>query len=212
MYVTQRERTWKNKSPSAWMQEAYFPLCGKCSVLTWPGGGGTYLGWGRGTYLGPPLPLTWAAGGRGVPTLDEGGGTYLGRGRVPTLGYPLPPSWPGQGEGVPTLGYLPWVWTDRHLWKQYLPVVLPTRAVNIRRVSRRFYTYKISRYCGSKHNEEWILFKCLLLSRRVKQSGYGGIFRSWVGLRLISLTEKLWNLSWEFSVRWFLKLVKHKTK
>ena len=34
------------------------------------GGGGTHLGWGRGTYLGP---------GEGVPTLARGWDTYLGQ-------------------------------------------------------------------------------------------------------------------------------------
>ena len=78
------------------------------------GGGGTYVGWGRGT-------------------LDEGEGTYLGWGRVPTLdgeGF-LP--WmegtgylPWKGGGVPTLeekrGYLLWMGGGTYFgWGGYLP-------------------------------------------------------------------------------------------
>ena len=72
-------------------------------MLSYPGGRGTYLGWGL-----PPI-LTWLGGvlpwdtpcpdlAGGVPTLARG---------VPTFGYP----WPGQGvERVLTLarGNLPW--------------------------------------------------------------------------------------------------------
>ena len=64
-------------------------------------------------YLPVVLCITWT----------RGGGTYLGVSPPPIL------TW--QGGGVPTLKYPlpPRVWTDRHLWKQYLPVVLYMRAV-----------------------------------------------------------------------------------
>ena len=88
------------------------------------------------TGVSPPPILIWP--GRGVPTLD-GGGTYLGWGKGTYLGYP-PPILTRLGERVSTLdrGYLhwgtpsPWVCTDRHLWKQYLPVVLRPRALKMR--------------------------------------------------------------------------------
>ena len=90
--------------------------------LPWPGGtypGWGYLPWPGGTYLDLPWP------GEYLPWL---GGTYLGW-RVPTLAGGYPP-WPG-GTYLGQGGYPPQVWTDRHLWKQYLPVVLRTRAVKI---------------------------------------------------------------------------------
>ena len=62
------------------------------------GGGGTYIGWGRGS-------LPWI--GERVTTLDGGGGTYLrwGRGTYLRWGRGFPP-WMGGtylGWGVPTL-------------------------------------------------------------------------------------------------------------
>ena len=131
-----------------WTQEAYRPPCsrslGEGGSYLGQGAGGTYLSQGGGTYLRWYAPiLTWL--GR-VPTLV--GGTYLGvpplswpGWGVPTLGYPpdlardtylgVPPSWPG------LRGYLPWGtpppprqgWTDGHLSKQYLSIVLRARVV-----------------------------------------------------------------------------------
>ena len=75
----------------------YLPWMGKGGVptsdrgreyLTLIGGGGTYLGQGRGTCLGVPPILTWL------------GGTYLGRGRGTYLGVaPLLP--PGVDRQTP---------------------------------------------------------------------------------------------------------------
>ena len=39
---------------------------------------------------------------------------------------------------------LPWVWTDRRLWKQYLPVVLRTRTVNNPAFHRQLITDSIT--------------------------------------------------------------------
>ena len=81
------------------MQEAYRPPCSK-SLAVGGGGGGCYLPWLGGTYLG-----------QGVSTLGRAG-TYLGRG-VPIL-----------ARGVPTLaggrGYLPWL-GGTYLEGGYLP-------------------------------------------------------------------------------------------
>ena len=50
------------------------------------------------------------------------------------LGYPSPQKGHGTSGwkyyGV-KMGYYPWVWTDRHLWKQYLPHSFRMRAVTI---------------------------------------------------------------------------------
>ena len=87
-----------------------------------------------------------------TPCPDLAGGTSSLTGGVPHTG--VPPLWPGWvvphpwSGGTPSLGnpvektwdqwkYYgmeignPPVWTDRHLWKQYLPVVLRTRAVKM---------------------------------------------------------------------------------
>ena len=120
-------------------------------ILTWPGEGvptldgegylpwGTSLArseWGRSTYLGQGEGyLTWgthspcpsphpdqAGEGEGVPTLD--GGTYFGVPPCPNLaggGVPTLDGGRGTYLGVPPPSR---VWTDRHLWKQYLLVVL----------------------------------------------------------------------------------------
>ena len=81
--------------------------------------------WEVGTYLG-----------QGGPTLAGRRGNYLGRGYLPWSRGGYLPWWLG-GTYLGWGGYPPWpwgstppqVWTDRHLWKQYLPVVLRTRAV-----------------------------------------------------------------------------------
>ena len=95
----------KQESPPAWTLEAYRPLCSKYSLCcpNWippPGGG----------YPDPPRS--------GTPPR---GGTRSG---TPPGGVRVPP----RGGGVP--GQVPPpLWTDKHLWKQYLPVLLRTRAV-----------------------------------------------------------------------------------
>ena len=63
------------------MQEAYRPLCSKSL-------GGTYLGRGRGTYLGQEGYLLWP----GVPTLARGVPTFArGVSTLAGMGYPPPP-------------------------------------------------------------------------------------------------------------------------
>ena len=104
---------YKQESPPAWTQEAYRPLCSKYSLCcpNWvPPRGGTRTP--PGGVPGPP---------KGVPGQVPPGG-----------GYPDPPRGgtqsgtpPGGGTRTPP----PPLWTDKHLWKQYLPVVLRTRAV-----------------------------------------------------------------------------------
>ena len=92
----------KQDSPPAWTQQPYRPPCSKSLA----GGGGvptsigdTYLGQGRGTYLGQGGYLPWPRWGTylgwrylpwlgGVPTLTRG--TYIGQVGVPTLGR-VPP-------------------------------------------------------------------------------------------------------------------------
>ena len=101
-------------------------------VLMWPGGRG-YLPWmgvptlDWGTYLGlgylpwgTPSP-SWCGQGKGVPTLD--GGNYLG---VP---LPQPGHDGGRGTHLSQITSPPPMWTDRHLWKQYLPVILRMQVV-----------------------------------------------------------------------------------
>ena len=122
------------------LREAYRPPCSK--------------------LLGGPLvphSPSWPDPGEGLPTLDRRRGTYLG----------VPLTW--LGEGVPTLnrgeGYPPWpgyplapVWTDRHLWKQYLLVVLRTRAViNVKYVSDIFANSSFGRDNG-QNCQQTIIF------------------------------------------------------
>ena len=61
----------------------------------------------------------------GLGTHPPGGvpGQVPGGVRVPPGGYPV--RYPPGGTRTPP----PPLWTDKHLWKQYLPVVLRTRAV-----------------------------------------------------------------------------------
>ena len=115
-----------------------------------PGQGGRYLV-GGGRYLGVP-PLL-------VETLP-GGGRYLGQG-IGALAYPSLLSGPDRGVGTLAGGgvrYLgvpppPWVWTDRHLWKQSLTVVLCTRSVtNYSCFRMRFAIHCIVSY----ESQKWI--------------------------------------------------------
>ena len=45
------------------------------------------------------------------------------------MGYPLARTWDQWKYHGMEMGYTPTMWTDSHLWKQYLPIVLRTRAV-----------------------------------------------------------------------------------
>ena len=128
----------KTKSPPAWQQGAYRPPCGKyslcCSVL---GGGGTSVAargypspscggvphpWPGGTpVLSWGVPQSWTGW---IPVLSWPGG-YPCAGVPPDQGLGTPPPAP-QRPGTRDLGKnlglaYPPPWTDRHLWKQYLP-------------------------------------------------------------------------------------------
>ena len=88
-------------------------LPGGYPILTWPGDTPSWPGQGYPVLSYPP-GQDWGTPQKGPGTSDLG--KNLG------LGYPLERTWdqwPGKepGTGVPP----PWVWTDRHLWKQYLP-------------------------------------------------------------------------------------------
>ena len=103
---------------------------------TWSGGVPGQVPWG---VPRPPrgYPVRYPPGEGGYPDPPGGvpgpplGGTRSGtprggtRSGTPPGGYPVryPPG------GVPSPP--PPLWTDKHLWKQYLPVVLRTRAVKI---------------------------------------------------------------------------------
>ena len=74
----------------------------------------------------------------GVPPAG-GRGPHPWLGGTPIWTWPVYPPKSGWGtppqQGYPPiwtwLGYPPQVWTDRHLWKQYLTVILRTQSVNI---------------------------------------------------------------------------------
>ena len=114
----------KQESPPAWTQEAYRPPCSEysfcCPDRVPPPG--------RGTWPGTPPP----PGGEGGTQTPPPGGYLTGYPTPPQGGYPDPPG--GYLTGYPPGGSrsgTPPLWTDKHLWKQYLPVVLRTRAVMI---------------------------------------------------------------------------------
>ena len=98
-------KLWKQESPPVWTQEAYRPLCSKYSLCCSVSG------------KGDVLPPAWLGTGGNTPSSPTGGGT------------PIQPDWGGShhqaGWGIPSplnwMGGTPQVWTDRHLWKQYLP-------------------------------------------------------------------------------------------
>ena len=78
----------------------------------------SWLGWagGGGGGLAHPWPL-------GYPILAGGRECYPRMG-CPLLGTGVPPerTWDQWKYYGMEMGYpLPWVWTDTHLWKQYLP-------------------------------------------------------------------------------------------
>ena len=103
-------------------------------VLIWLGGGTPYLG--STSSWGTPI-LTWPGEtpclAKGVPlswcTPHLGLGHPPVRNLGPVTGYPQK----GPDTSRSIMGWIwgtpPRVWTDRCLWKQYLPVVLCTRAV-----------------------------------------------------------------------------------
>ena len=119
---------------------------------------------GRGvTEVGYPRSQVW-------PGVPEGlmGGTQS---EVPPSGYPPSQVWWGDGYprwgtppgqvwwGVPEVRYPsgwtwpgypppPEMWTDRHLWKQYLTVVLRTRSVNIIFSNHFFFQIFWDWYCS----------------------------------------------------------------
>ena len=83
-------------------------------LLSYPGGGGSPItGWG----VPHPWPGRYPISGRGTP--------WEGTSHWGTLPERTWDQWKYYGM---EMGY-PRVWTDRRLWKQYLPVVLRTRAV-----------------------------------------------------------------------------------
>ena len=111
----------KQDSP-AWTQEAYRPPLIKYSMgCPVPGGGG-------GTPGGHPP--SWGTSSC-CPDLARRGGTPGGC--LPWLGYPPP------HLDLARVPSLPHVWTARHLWKQYLTVVLRTRSAKIGLVLSIFY-------------------------------------------------------------------------
>ena len=123
-------------------------------LLSYPGRGGTpslageegvphpwlgvlhsWLGAVPHPWLGVPHPgYTPSWPGQGVPcpgvppTLIRDWGTPWEGTWDQSLGYPQK----GHGTSRSIMRWrwgTPWVWTDRHLWKQYLPVILRTRVV-----------------------------------------------------------------------------------
>ena len=161
-------------NPPAWTQEAYRPPHSKCSLCWFIWGVGTQgtppdLRWGTPPDLrwGTPSDLRW-----GTPQTWDGvpPRTWDGVPPRPEMGYPpyLDLGWgtplPGPGMGHPPYLDLGWgtpptqTWDgvsppemlrDRHLWKQYLPVILRMRVVIILIIIRRF----VSRTVIVKSNE-----------------------------------------------------------
>ena len=126
-----------------------FPKVGYPPWPGLPGGGGTWGGaplpvWGTPGQVwwgGTPQPglmggyPRWGTPKQGVPLTRSDGGTQGGVPPLPGWGVPLYP--PARSDG----GYLRWGtpppvwtdrlmdgWTDRHVSKHYLPVVLRTRS------------------------------------------------------------------------------------
>ena len=107
-------------------------------MLSYPGGGGRYLGWGVGTFDGGVGIFTgglWGVGtldGAGVGTLHGGVGTLdRGGGRVGTLNgggrYLGLEVGTLDGEGGRYLRVPPPVWTDRRMDGQTRVKTLPSR-------------------------------------------------------------------------------------
>ena len=104
-----------------------------------PGGGGCQVrvppqgGWGLGTSPRGGCQVQVPPGG--VRSRYPPGGVRSGYPGGVRSRYPPGGSGPGtppyQGSGYPPPSQVPPLWTDKHLWKQYLPVVLRTRAVKM---------------------------------------------------------------------------------
>ena len=95
---------------------------------------------------GPPWPGLMGGTQGGDPLAGVPPGQVWWRGYLrwgtPWQGYPLA----GPGWGTPRLDMArvpPEVWTDRHLWKQYLTVVQRTWSVTIILWGHLYHTYRI---------------------------------------------------------------------
>ena len=113
---------WQEGSPPAWTQEAHHPLRSKytlcCSGRGYPPVLGSDLDGGStpSQVGGYPLTPAWTWGkGYTPPTWTWEGGMHP----PPTWTWEggMPPTWTWEGGTPPP----PQMWTDRHLWKQYLP-------------------------------------------------------------------------------------------
>ena len=103
-----------------------------CSWCVYTAAGSAALSWGGVPY---PVPT------RGTPSTPNKWGTPIQSqpGRYPIQSqWGVTPSSPEGGTGVPPIGQmgvpppcLPEMWTDRHLWKQYLPHSFGMRMVKI---------------------------------------------------------------------------------
>ena len=104
-----------------------------------PGSGGYPIPGSGGTPYLTGGTLSWDWGTPWEGTWDQWLWYPLGRDLWPVTGVP---PWKGHGTSGSIMGWrwgnpLPapppptQLWTDRHLWKQFLPVVLPTRPVNM---------------------------------------------------------------------------------
>ena len=122
----------KQDSPPAWTHEADYPSNSKCSFCcsVWEGDIPSSPGWGgvphavaaRGYHI-----LSWSILHH-PPGIDLGPVTGVlprkDMGSVEILCDEVPPPWKGHGTSGSIMGWrwgtLPCVWTDRHLWKEYL--------------------------------------------------------------------------------------------
>ena len=138
-------------------QEAYCPLSSKHSCCCPIGGAGYFIpGWGY-PVTGQRYPISsWGGTHPGVPPVRDPGPVtgvphrkdmrpaevlWDGDGVPPKKdmgpvevlldgdGYSLERTWDQWKYYRMEMGYL--LWTDRHLWKQYLPIVLRTLVVTI---------------------------------------------------------------------------------
>ena len=113
----------QQESPPTWSQEAYRLR----HSLSTKGGGVTPFPL-QGEYLMYVLSEGYPLFCPGVPLPPATGLTWPGGGGVASW---LMPDWrvpPSPREGPGTGGVAPCLWTDTHVWKHYLSVVLRTRA------------------------------------------------------------------------------------